>query len=36
VLAAALMSFTAAFTLFAWVEATTERNFSVTGVVAAY
>ena len=34
-LAAALMSFTAAFTLFAWVEATTERNFSVTGVVAA-
>ena len=35
VLAAALMSFTAAFTLFAWVEATTERNFSVTGVVAA-
>ena len=34
-LAAALLSFTAASTLFAWVEATTERNFSVTGVVAA-
>ena len=34
-LAAALVSFTAAFTLFAWVEATAEGNFSVTGVVAA-
>jgi uncharacterized membrane protein (DUF4010 family) len=34
-LAVALASFTAAFTLFAWFEATTERNFSVTGVVAA-
>ncbi len=35
VLAAALASFTAAFTLFAWQEATAEHNFSVTGVVAA-
>ena len=34
-LAIALASFTAAFTLFAWFEATSERNFSVTGVVAA-
>jgi uncharacterized membrane protein (DUF4010 family) len=34
-LAAALVSFTGAFTLFAWHEATAERNFSVTGVVAA-
>jgi uncharacterized membrane protein (DUF4010 family) len=34
-LAVALASFTAAFTLFAWFEATTEHNFSVTGVVAA-
>ena len=35
VLAAALLSFTAAFTLFSWFEATSENNFSVTGVVAA-
>ncbi len=35
VLAAALVSFTAAFTFFAWQEATAEHNFSVTGVVAA-
>jgi uncharacterized membrane protein (DUF4010 family) len=34
-LAVALVSFTAAFTLFTWVEATAEGNFSVTGVVAA-
>ncbi len=34
-LAAALVSFTAAFTLFAWLEASSEHNFSVTGVVAA-
>jgi uncharacterized membrane protein (DUF4010 family) len=35
VLAAGLVSFTAAFTLFAWLEASSEHNFSVTGVVAA-
>ena len=35
VLAAGLLSFTAAFTLFAWLEASSEHNFSVTGVVAA-
>ena len=35
VLAAALLSFAAAFTLFSWLEATSESNFSVTGVVAA-
>lgn len=35
ILAAALLSFTAAFTLFSWFEATSENNFSVTGVVAA-
>ena len=34
-LAAALVSFTAAFALFAWLEASSEHNFSVTGVVAA-
>ena len=31
---AAFVSFAAAFTLFSWFEATSERNFSVTGVVA--
>ena len=35
VLAAVLVSFAAAFTLFSWFEATSERDFSVTGVVAA-
>jgi uncharacterized membrane protein (DUF4010 family) len=35
VLAAGLVSFTAAFALFAWLEASSEHNFSVTGVVAA-
>src|SRR5262245_30806930 len=35
VLAVALASFTAAFALFAWLAATSEHNFSVTGVVAA-
>jgi uncharacterized membrane protein (DUF4010 family) len=35
VLAAGLVSFTGAFTLFAWLEASSEHNFSVTGVVAA-
>ena len=35
VLAAGLLSFTAAFALFAWLEASREHNFSVTGVVAA-
>jgi uncharacterized membrane protein (DUF4010 family) len=35
VLAAGLLSFTAAFALFAWLEASSEHNFSVTGVVAA-
>ena len=34
VLAAILVSF-AAFTLFSWFEATSERDFSITGVVAA-
>src|SRR5262245_12844483 len=34
-LAVALASFTAAFALFAWLAAISERNFSVTGVVAA-
>lgn len=33
-LAAAFLAFSAAFTLFSWLEATAERNFSVTGVVA--
>lgn len=33
-LAAAFLAFSAAFTLFSWFEATAERNFSVTGVVA--
>jgi uncharacterized membrane protein (DUF4010 family) len=35
ILAAGVMSFTAAFALFAWLEARSEHNFSVTGVVAA-
>ena len=35
VLALALAGFTAAFTLFAWLEASSEHVFSVTGVVAA-
>jgi uncharacterized membrane protein (DUF4010 family) len=35
VLAAILLSFAAAFTLFSWLEASSERDFSVTGVVAA-
>ena len=35
VLATALVCFTAAFTLFAWFEAVSEKNFSVTSVVAA-
>jgi len=35
VLAAGLLSFTGAFALFAWLEASSEHNFSVTGVVAA-
>jgi len=35
VLAAVLVSFAGAFTLFSWFEATSERDFSVTGVVAA-
>src|SRR5262245_66048272 len=35
VLAAALVSFAGAFTLFSWLEATSENDFSVTGVVAA-
>jgi uncharacterized membrane protein (DUF4010 family) len=35
VLVAGLISFTAAFALFAWLEASSEHNFSVTGVVAA-
>jgi len=30
----ALVAFTGGFTLFSWLEATHERNFSVTGVVA--
>jgi hypothetical protein len=34
-LAAALLSFAGALTLFSWFEATSENNFSVTGVVAA-
>ncbi len=34
VLAAIFVSFAAAFTLFSWFEATSERDFSVTGVVA--
>ena len=34
VLAAVFVSFAAAFTLFSWFEATSERDFSVTGVVA--
>jgi uncharacterized membrane protein (DUF4010 family) len=33
-LPAAFLAFAAAFTLFSWFEATSERNFSVTGVVA--
>jgi uncharacterized membrane protein (DUF4010 family) len=35
VLAAVLVAFAGAFTLFSWFEATSERDFSVTGVVAA-
>jgi uncharacterized membrane protein (DUF4010 family) len=35
VLAAALLSFAAAFTLFSWLEASSDNDFSVTGVVAA-
>jgi uncharacterized membrane protein (DUF4010 family) len=35
VLAAALLSFAGAFTLFSWLEATSDNDFSVTGVVAA-
>lgn len=35
VLAVIFVSFAAAFTLFSWFEATSERDFSVTGVVAA-
>jgi uncharacterized membrane protein (DUF4010 family) len=35
VLVAGLVSFTAAFALFAWLEASSEHKFSVTGVVAA-
>src|SRR5262245_45982812 len=35
VLAAGLLSFTGAFALFAWLEASSEHNFSVTGVVGA-
>jgi uncharacterized membrane protein (DUF4010 family) len=35
VLAAALVAFTGAFTLFSWFEATSDSNYSVTGVVAA-
>src|SRR5262245_35263851 len=34
VLAAMFLAFAAAFTLFSWVEAASDRNFSVTGVVA--
>jgi uncharacterized membrane protein (DUF4010 family) len=34
VLATIFLAFAAAFTLFSWVEATSERDFSVTGVVA--
>ena len=34
-LAAGFLAFSAAFILFSWLEATAERNFSVTGVVAA-
>ena len=34
VLAAVFVSFGAAFTLFSWFEATSERDFSVIGVVA--
>jgi uncharacterized membrane protein (DUF4010 family) len=34
VLATIFLAFAAAFTLFRWVEATSERDFSVTGVVA--
>jgi uncharacterized membrane protein (DUF4010 family) len=34
VLAAAFLCFGAAFTLFSWLEASAERDFSVTGVVA--
>lgn len=34
VLAAIFASFALAFTLFSWLEAASERNFSVTGVVA--
>jgi uncharacterized membrane protein (DUF4010 family) len=34
VLAAGLVAFAAALTAFGWLEASTERNFSVTGVVA--
>ncbi len=35
ILATAFVCFTAAFTLFAWFEAVSEKNFSVTSVVAA-
>src|SRR5262245_49144556 len=35
VLAAALLSFAGAFTLFSWFEAVSDNDFSVTGVVAA-
>lgn len=35
VLAASLLSFAGAFTLFSWREATSDNDFSVTGVVAA-
>ena len=33
-LATAFLAFSAAFTLFSWLEATADRDFSVTGVVA--
>ena len=35
VLAASIVAFTAAFSAFRWLEATGERDFSATGVVAA-